>query len=362
MSKTVKVGLIGAGFVSDLHAFSIHRYVTNAEIVAVVSPTPGKAARFAKEHSIPNAFEDYHDLLALKDIDVITVAIPNDLHAQVTVDAARAGKHVICEKPLCKTMEEANQMIDECRRHGVLLLYAEELLFAPKYVRAKTLVDEGTFGNAYLVKHWEEHYGPHMPWFWDVKRSGGGVMMDMGCHSIEYTRWVLGKPPVKSVTATMGTFVHGDKTLGEDHAITVIEYEGNRLAFAEDSWAKPGGMDDRVEIYGSQGHTRADMLRGNALITYSNTGYGYAVEKAETTKGWTFTTFEETWNYGFPQEMQHFVNCVAGTETPMETGEDGREVMKIIYAAYQAAGEGRKIEWPYQPPQVEKPVDLWKRR
>ena len=126
----------------------------------------------------------------------------------------------------------------------------------------------------------------------------------------------------------MGTFVHGDKTQGEDHAIVVIEYEGNRLAFAEDSWAKPGGMDDRVEIYGSQGHTRADMLRGNALITYSNTGYGYAVEKAETTKGWTFTTFEETWNYGFPQEMQHFVNCVAGTETPIETGEDGREVIE----------------------------------
>ncbi len=361
MSKTVKVGLIGAGFVTDLHAFSFQKYVPNAEIVAVASPTPGKAAHFAKERGIPNAFDNYRDLLALKEVDVITVAIPNDLHAQVTVDAARAGKHVICEKPLCTTLEEADEMIDECQKHGVLLLYAEELLFAPKYVRARTLVDEGAFGAVYLVKHWEEHYGPHMPWFWDVGRSGGGVMMDMGCHSIEYTRWVLGKPPVKSVTATMGTFVHGDKTRGEDHSIAVIEYEGNRLAYAEDSWAKPGGMDDRVEIYGSQGHTRADMLRGNALITYSHTGYGYAVEKAETTQGWTFTTFEETWNYGFPQEMQHFVNCVAGTETPIETGVDGREVMKIIYAAYQSAGDGRRIEWPYQPPQVKKPIDLWKK-
>ena len=361
MSKTVKVGLIGAGFVCDLHEFSFRRYVQNAEVVAVAAVTPGKAAHFAKERGIPNAFDNYRDLLALKEIDVITVALPNDLHAQVTLDAARMGKHVICEKPLCKTLEEADQMIDECRKQGVLLLYAEELLFAPKYVRAKTLVDEGTFGSVYLVKHWEEHYGPHMPWFWDVRRSGGGVVMDMGCHSIEYTRWVLGKPPVKSVTASMGTFVHGDKTQGEDHSIAVIEYEGHRLAFAEDSWAKPGGMDDRVEIYGSQGHTRADMLRGNALITYSNTGYGYAVEKAETTKGWTFTTFEETWNYGFPQEMQHFVNCVAGTETPIETGEDGREVMKIIYAAYQSAGEGRRITWPYNAPQVEKPIDLWKK-
>ncbi len=361
MNKTVKVGLIGAGFVTDLHAFSFQKYVPNAEIVAVASPTPGKAAQFAKEHGIPNAFNNYCDLLALKEIDVVTVAIPNDLHAQVTIDAARAGKHVICEKPLCKTLDEADQMIAECRKHGVLLLYAEELLFAPKYVRAKTLIDEGALGKVFLAKQMEEHSGPHMPWFWDVKRSGGGVLLDMGCHSIEYTRWVLGKPQVKTVSATMGTFVHADKTQGEDHSVAVIEYEGNKMAVCENSWAKLGGVDDRVEIYGSNGHTRADLLRGNALTTYSNAGYGYAVEKADTTKGWTFTTFEETWNYGFPQEMQHFVNCVAGTETPIETGEDGREVLKIIYAAYQSAGEGRKIEWPYEAPKVEKPIDLWKK-
>jgi myo-inositol 2-dehydrogenase / D-chiro-inositol 1-dehydrogenase len=360
MSKTVKVGLIGAGFVTDLHAFSFQKYVPNAELVAVASVTPGTAAHFAKERGIPHAFDNYRDLLALKEIDVVTVAIPNDLHAQVTIDAARAGKHVICEKPLCKTLEEADQMIDECHKRGVLLLYAEELLFAPKYVRAKTLIDEGALGKVFLAKQMEEHSGPHMPWFWDVNRSGGGVLLDMGCHSIEYTRWVLGKPKVKSVSATMGTFVHTDKTQGEDHSVTVIEYEGHCMAVCENSWAKLGGVDDRVEIYGSNGHTRADLLRGNALTTYSNTGYGYAVEKADTTKGWTFTTFEETWNYGFPQEMQHFVNCVAGTETPIETGEDGREVLKIIYAAYQSAGEGRKIEWPYQAPKVEKPIDLWK--
>ena len=92
MSKTVKVGLIGAGFVTDLHAFSFQKYVPAAEIVAVASPTPGKAAHFAKERGIPNAFDDYRELLALKEIDVITVAIPNDLHAQVAVDAARRGQ------------------------------------------------------------------------------------------------------------------------------------------------------------------------------------------------------------------------------------------------------------------------------
>ena len=95
------------------------------------------------------------------------------------------------------------------------------------------------------------------------------------------------------------------------------------------------------------------------ITTHSKTGYGYAVEKADTTVGWSFTGFEEEWNYGFPQEMEHFVRVVQGLEEPIETGEDGLEVLKIIYAAYQSAGEGRRIEWPYDPPVVEKPVDLW---
>jgi predicted dehydrogenase len=361
MQKTVKVGIIGSGFVADIHAHAFRHYVSNAQVIAVASPTPGKATRFAKERGIPNALEDYRDLLAMEEIDLVTLGVPNDLHCPITIDAAAAGKHVVCEKPLCRTLEEADRMIEACRKAGVLLFYAEELLFAPKYVRAKQLADEGALGEVFLVKQWEEHYGPHEPWFWDVNRSGGGVLLDMGCHSIEYARWVLGKPPVKSVIATMGTYVHGDKTQGEDHSLCIVEYEGGKIAVAENSWAKPGGVDDRCEIYGSRGHTRADLLRGNALITYSDVGYGYAVEKAETTKGWTFTMFEEVWNYGFPQEMQHFVNCVLGKEEPMETGEDGREVLKIILAAYQSAGEGRKIEWPYEPPAVEKPIDLWKR-
>jgi myo-inositol 2-dehydrogenase / D-chiro-inositol 1-dehydrogenase len=363
MAKTVKVGLIGSGFVADIHAHAFRHFVPNAEILAVASPTPGKAAQFARERGIPNAFEDYRALLAMPEIDMVTLSLPNDLHCQATVDAANAGKHIVCEKPLCRTWNEAETMIETCKRQGVLLLYAEELLFAPKYVRAKQLADEGALGNVFLVKQWEEHFGPHSSWFWDVNRSGGGVLLDMGCHSVEYARWVFGKPAIKSVSATMGTFVHGEKTAGEDHAIVVVEYEGNRVALAENSWAKPGGVDDRAEIYGSKGHTRADLLRGNALTTYSEVGYGYATEKMDVTTGWTFTMFEEVWNYGFPQELQAAVQCVLGETEPIETGEDGREVLKIIYAAYQSAGEGRRIEWPYEVPdwaRSESPIVLWK--
>jgi predicted dehydrogenase len=359
MSKIIKVGIVGSGFVADIHAVSYQGFVRDVEVVAVASPH--NAEKFAREHGIPQAFSDYREMLKLPDLDAVDLCVPNDLHCAMTVDAARAGKHVICEKPLCVTLEEADEMIAACKQQGVLLLYAEELLFAPKYVRAKKLVDEGAVGKPFLVKQSEEHSGPHMPWFWDVKRSGGGVMLDMGCHSIEYTRWVLGKPQVKSVTAYMNTFVHAARTKGEDHSFCIIEYEGNSTTMIEDSWAKGGGVDDRAEIYGTKGHTRADLLRGSSLLTFSEEGYGYAVEKAGTTRGYTFTMFEENWNYGFPQELQHFTDNILGKVAPMETGEDGREVLKIIYAAYQSAGEGRKIEWPYTPPKVSKPIDLWRK-
>lgn len=359
MDQKVKIGMIGAGFVGDIHHQSISTWVHNAEVVAVASPK--SADKFAREKGIPGAYADYRDMLKDPEIDLVDIGIPNDLHCQAVLDAAVAGKHIIIEKPLCVTLEEADRMIEACKKAGVLLMYAEELLFAPKYVRVKALIEEGAVGEPFLAKQSEEHPGPHMPWFWDVNRSGGGVLLDMGCHSIEYTRWLLGKPKVKSVTAHLGTYVHQNKTKGEDTSYTIIEYEGGKMAMLENSWAKGGGVDDRCEVYGKGGHTRADLLRGSSLLTYSEEGYGYAVEKAGTTRGYTFTMFEENFNYGFPQEMQHFVNCVQGKETCMETGEDGREVLKIIYAAYQSAGEGRRIDWPYNPPVVKIPIDLWKK-
>src|SRR5260221_2902848 len=122
----------------------------------------------------------------LKDpqVELISVTAPNRLHAQIRIDAAKAGKHVVCEKPLCITLEEADAMIDACKRAGVLLLYAEGLFFAPKYLKAKQMADEGAFGRVHLVKQGEKHSGPHADWFWYVERSGGGAVTDVGCYGI----------------------------------------------------------------------------------------------------------------------------------------------------------------------------------
>src|SRR5262249_21265752 len=315
---------------------------------------------FATKHRIPKAFMNYRALLASKDVQVVSLCVPNDLHCQMTIEAAQAGKHVICEKPLCMNLAEAKQMISACKEAGVKLMYAEELCFTPKYVRAKRLVDEGALGKVYLVKQSEKHFGPHSAWFWNVDQSGGGVLLDMGCHGIEFARWILGRPKATSVYAHCGTYVHKDKTRGDDKTILIIEFENDAIALIEESWARAGGMDDRAEIYGSKGVTYADLLHGSSLETYSDVGYGYAVEKAPTTRGWTFTMYEESWNYGFPQEMQHFVNCVHDDSRPAVTGEDGRTVMEIIFAAYESAGTGKKVALPFRT-DAKKPIDLWMR-
>ncbi len=362
MSKKtrVKVGIIGSQFEADIHAYSFMAMPDEAEVVAVASPTPGNAAKLAKKYNIPRVFTDYKQMLAERDIEMVTIAAPNYLHAQMTIDIASAGKHVVCEKPLCLTLQEADMMIDTCKAKGVLLMYAEELFFTPKYVKAKEMADQGAFGKIYLVKQSEKHFGPHAPWFWDVAKSGGGVFMDMGCHGIAFCYWFLGRPKIKNVYCQMGTYVHADKTKGEDNSICIIEFENGAGGLIEDSWARRGGMEDRIEVYGEGGVTYADLHLGNALPTYSEYGYGYAVEKAPTTKGWTWPVFEELWNYGFPQEMRHFARCVRGKEQPQATGEDGRVVQQVLYAGYQSAGLGRKVALPFQPKGVKTPIELWR--
>src|SRR3954465_2509450 len=312
MSK-VRVGLVGSGFVSTIHAESLKR-VAGAEMVAVASPTADHADKFAKKHGIARSFKDFSKFIAVEEMDVIVLGCPNHLHCEYTEAAAKAGKHVICEKPLARNLQEADRMIAACKKAGVKLMYAEELCFCPKYIRLKRLVDEGAIGKPYLVKQAEKHDGPHSDWFWDVEKSGGGVTLDMGCHAFEYFGWLGGKPKGRkttkrrsdgatkgeqtqshetplgtivpltkpratSVYADMGTFVHTDKTRGDDNAIIIVRFEtddGICVGMAEESWSKKGGMDDTSEVYGTAGVAYADLLQGNSIMTYSDIGYSYA--------------------------------------------------------------------------------------
>ena len=359
MEKKIGIGIVGSQFISSIHAEAL-KSVKDAEIIAVMSPTKGNAKEFATQHGIPNYFTNLDDLLALSEIDMIVIGAPNNVHCDITLKAAKVGKHVVVEKPLCMNLKEADLMINACKDADVKLMYAEELCFTPKYVRLKDLLDEGVLGRPILIKQSEKHDGPHADHFWDVEKSGGGVTMDMGCHAIQFFRWMNKNNPIKSVYSQMTTSVHTDKTIGDDNAIIIIEFDNGVIAMAEESWTKLGGMDDRAEIHGSEGVAYADVLQGNSIQTYSTKGVGYAVEKAGNTVGWSFIVYEEIWNYGFPQEFAHFVDCVKNNKEPLVTGEDGKAVLEVIFAAYESAGNHKKVFMPFKSDK-DKPYKHWKK-
>lgn len=359
MDKKVGVGLIGSQFISSIHVEALSR-VRDSEVLAVMSPSEGHAKSFAEKFHIPNHFTDLDKMLAMPDLDMVVIGAPNYLHCEITLKIAKAGKHIVVEKPLCMNLKEADLMIDACEQANVKLMYAEELCFAPKYVRMKGLLDQGALGKPILFKQSEKHDGPHADHFWDVERSGGGVTMDMGCHAIQFFRWLHPGKAIKSVYAQMMTSVHSDKTKGDDNSIVILEFEDGVVAVMEESWTKLGGMDDKAEIHGSEGVAYADVLQGNSIQTYSNKGIDYAVEKAGNTIGWSYTMYEESWNYGFPQEFEHFVDCVKNNKQPLITGEDGKAVLEVIFAAYESAGLGKKVMLPFKS-DVDKPYKLWKK-
>jgi myo-inositol 2-dehydrogenase / D-chiro-inositol 1-dehydrogenase len=359
MTKT-KVALLGAGFIADIHLESYHRFVPEAEVVAVYTRQAGKAEAFARRHGLARWFTDLEAAITQSGCEVADICLPNFLHHRAVLAAARAGKHVIIEKPLALSLEEADEMIAACQAAGRQLMYAEELCFAPKYERVRKLVNEGAVGRIYQLRQCEKHSGPHSDWFYDIAQSGGGAVMDMGCHGLAWCRWMLGgRPKVLSVQAQMQTgLIHQGRTRAEENSIIMAEFEGGAIGVVENSWAKHGGMDDRVEVHGTGGVIYADLFLGNSALTYSQGGYGYAMEKAASTKGWSFTVFEEAFNQGYPQELRHFIECVRETKTPVVTGQDGRAVLEIMCAAYQAARLGQRVVLPFQL-KAAKPIDFW---
>ncbi len=356
--KEIKVGIVGSGFIAGVHCDAIAQ-IAHAEVTAHCDIDHERGQAFIKERKIERSFIDHQSLFKEGDIDAVIIGVPNCHHAKIAIDAAEAGKHIIVEKPLCLTLDQADAILEAAQKNGVLVCYAEELCFAPKFVRTKEIAEQGAVGDIYRVSQTEKHEGPYSPWFWQAESAGGGILMDMGCHSIEFARWFLGKPRVTAVTAWMDTVLHKDKTNLEDDVIVILEFETGQTALLESSWALLGGMDSITHILGSEGVIHADLLKGMGLQVYSMSGYG---DYAPGARGWTYPDYEWNWNNGYPQEDSHFFDCMRSGSTPTESGLDGKIVLEIMMACYASAAEGKKISLPYTPPaDIKTPVDIWLR-
>jgi predicted dehydrogenase len=223
-TKTVNVGLLGTGFILDTSHLPVYNLLgESVNVVAVGGREEGKVESFRKRWGIrkgyhgPNCIDK---LCADSDVDVVDVSIPNDLHLDAIRSACENHKHVICEKPLARNSEEATEALELVRRYGVLHCYAENQLFIPQIAKARQIIREGTVGKVTWIRSREARSGPHSTWFYDRNRAGGGVLLDMGCHSIEVARNLLDSKPV-AVNAWTATLFHNIES--EDNSLVLVK-------------------------------------------------------------------------------------------------------------------------------------------
>ena len=308
-------------------------------MVAVGGRRKDASEKVAERFGIKKTYsgEDFlADLCSDPDVDVVDVGLPNFLHRVASEIAAENGKHVICEKPLARSVDEAKAMLDAVERHGVIGCYAENQVFIPQITRAKEMIEAGAVGKVFWIRSREAHFGPHSAWFWNPELAGGGVLMDMGCHSVEVARYLIGKRPIEAY-AWGATLVHDTKA--EDNSLALVKYEGEELGQSENSWAAHGGLDLRFEIYGSDGAIFIDNTRETGIKVFTvapEDKVGYIVEKAEAKKGWMYPIWREHELYGYLFELQHFVSCIQRGEKPRETFKDGYIVNCILDACYKS--------------------------
>ncbi|MHA1684123.1 MAG: Gfo/Idh/MocA family protein [Promethearchaeota archaeon] len=344
--KKVKIGLLGSGFLQDFHMRG-YAEIPGAEIVAVGSHSESHAKAFSKKWNIPSIFHGdsaIEDLCSFKGIDAVSIGIPNDLHLPAAKLAAENGKHVICEKPLGRTATEAREMLKAVEKAGVIHCYAENQVFFPLHSHAFDAIEKGVVGDVYWVRSREAHGGPHADHFWDINRSGGGVGIDMGCHSIEVARKSFGNDVPEEVLMWGETLVHENRTQGEDNCVILVKYKHKQLGQAENSWSARAGLDLRTEIYGKEGVLFMDNTRETGIKIFSNTGMDYVVEKGESTRGWMYPVPNEHVAYGYYHELKHFIECIANDKEPIETFRDGVVVNAILDAGYKSMKEKRWIK------------------
>jgi predicted dehydrogenase len=343
--KKIKVGVIGSGFIADHHCYS-YSLLSNVEIIGIASNNKEEAINLMKKYNIVNNYYgDYQNLLKLE-CDAISACIPNNLHKEVTCDILNSGKHALVEKPLARNVREANEMLDVEKSSNRTIFYCENNMYAPSFSKVKGIIEEGALGDIYMGRGKEQHSGPHSDWFYKREDSGGGALLDLGIHDIACLVWYLGCE-VKEVFCQIKTIQPDRGIFGlcevEDNAIGILYFENDAQVVIEESWTAPGGYDMRIELFGTEGQIKVAPTFSNLLSVYSKNGYGYAVEKAETTKGWTFPVPAEAWSFGYPQEISHFMDCISKNEKPFTNSDYGYKVLNIVETMYKSA-KSKKLE------------------
>jgi predicted dehydrogenase len=338
--KSHAITLLGTGLIGDFYTMTLHGQRGADRVRVVYSRSEGRGTAFQDRWAIPESTTDMEAAIRHPETDVVVIALPNYLHEEAVKAVAAAGKAVLCTKPLGRNAVEAKRMLEAVEKAGVFAGYLEDLCYTPKTLKAIKSVEDGALGDVTWVRSRETHPGPHSAWFWDGRLTGGGAIIDLGCHCIEIIRNFVGKGnrPVE-VMCTTDTLVHPIED--EDNAIALIRFESGAIGQFEVSWTFRGGMDLRDEVAGTHGTIWLNhfLRTGYEMFTAGGSG-GYVAEKAETAAGWLFPVGDEVSELGYVDMFTDMFNAIDGGSTPRETFYDGYVVNSVMDAAYRSAKSG----------------------
>ena len=384
----VSVGLVGCGFVAELHMYAYKRvYSVDADVVAVAA-RGDHVIDFAKKHQIGKTYRDFHVLIADRSIDVIDICTPPMLHAPMIVEAVQAGKHVICEKPFAgyfgrdgdktpigkhvakalmyeRVLEEMERTCAAIRANGRLFMYAEDWVYAPAVAKTAEILN-ATKDKILFMKAEESHSGSHAAHAAQWAMTGGGSLIRMGCHPLStalYLKQVEAKArgeriTVSAVTADTGNvaaaLAPAERTYIKANPVDVEDWSALTVTFSDGTKATVfsgdmilGGVRNLIETFTSGGSLFANITPNNHLLSYmteeEKLANVYITEKVDRKTGWQFVCLEEEWTRGYLQEIQDFMECVTTGRLPRSGLDLAYETIKISYAGYWSAEDGRRI-------------------
>ena len=342
-------GIIGTGMIAEFHAAAIGE-IRGAELVGCYNPTRGKADAFAAEHGC-EVFDSVDALLARDEIDVVCVLTPSGARRDPAVAAARAGKHVVVEKPIEVTLKRCDAIIDACDAAGVKLCTIMQSRFSPANQELKRAVDAGRFGTLTLgdtyVKWWRtQDYYDSGGWRGTYELDGGGAFMNQAIHNVDLLLWLMGD--VAEVCAVTGTLAH-ERIEVEDTAVAAVRFKNGALGTLEATTAAWPGLLKKTELHGTAGSAiveQDDVLlwqfaetdRRDASIRENYGPKGDAAGGAADPKAIS--------HVGHREQLKDFLGAIDAGGTPLVDGREGRKSVELILAIYQSAWTGERVSLP----------------
>ena len=334
MNQTAKinVGVIGAGRIGTLHIEHLAQNIPDAELVAICSLDRGRVDTLAAQFNLPKVTNDYTTILADAQIDAVLICTSTDTHVQISQEAAEAGKHIFCEKPIAFDLAQIDETLAIVKKTGVKFQVGFNRRFDASFRRIREAVAAGEIGEPHILRITSRDPGP--PPIEYVKVSGG-IFLDMTIHDFDMARYLIGDE-VTEVYATGGVRV--DPSIGEagdiDTAVITLKFRNGVIGTIDNSREAVYGYDQRVEVFGSKGMvTAANPLTDT--VTFS--------DSAGTRAAAPPYFFIERYKPAFLAELQAFLTCIREDTAPLVTGEDGRVPVVMGFAAMQSLRENRPV-------------------